>query len=157
MLPRQIDYNGLKVPDERVEYMTLEELQNELENDLVIDQTKLQYEAANNPVLYGKWVRKHSACRKKILSLETVKKQNLKRRLDYYTGRGDVGEVCMDQYERSEMKTVLSADKDILSVDTKIQYWNILLEFCSNSMDIIKSRGFSIKHIIDLRQFEAGA
>ena len=138
--------------------MRLEELQDELDNDLIIDQTKLQYEAANNPVLYFKWVRKHSTCRKEMLRLDALKKQNLKARLDYYTGRGEVGgEVCMDVYEKSEMKTVLSADKEILGVDTKLQYWGILLEFCSDAMDAIKSRGFSIKHIIDLRQFEAGA
>lgn len=138
--------------------MRLEELQDELDVDLKIDQTKLQYESANNPVLYGKWVRKHSTCRKEILRLEAIKKKSLKARLDYYTGRGDVGaEVCMDQYEKSEMKVVLAADSDILGTDTKIQYWGILLEFCSDAMDAVKSRGFAIKHIIDLRQFEAGA
>jgi hypothetical protein len=62
----------------------------------------------------------------------------------------------MDRYEKSEMKTVLSADKEVLRIDTSLQYWGILLEFCRDAMDAVKSRGFSIKHIIEMRKFEAG-
>ena len=136
--------------------MKLEDLQEELKQDLIIDSTKLQYESANNPVLYGKWLTKLSAIRKEMLRIEASKKSALKQKLDYYTGRGDGDEFSMDRYEKSEMKTVLSADKEVLRIDTSLQYWGILLEFCRDAMDAIKSRGFSIKHIIDMRRFEAG-
>jgi hypothetical protein len=136
--------------------LKLEDLQNELKTDLQLDSTKLQYEAANNPVLYGKWLNKHSAIRKEMLRIETQKKSALKKKLDYYTGRGDGDEFSMDRYEKSEMKTVLSADSEVLKIDTSLQYWGILLEFCSGAMDAIKSRGFAIKHVIEMRQFEAG-
>ncbi|AVR55373.1 recombination, repair and ssDNA binding protein [Enterobacter phage vB_Ent31] len=136
--------------------MKLEELQEELKQDLIIDSTKLQYESANNPVLYGKWLTKLSAIRKEMLRIEASKKSALKQKLDYYTGRGDGDEFSMDRYEKSEMKTVLSADKEVLRIDTSLQYWGILLEFCRDAMDAIKSRGFSIKHIIEMRKFEAG-
>lgn len=136
--------------------MKLEDLQEELKQDLIIDSTKLQYESANNPVLYGKWLTKLSAIRKEMLRIEASKKAALKQKLDYYTGRGDGDEFSMDRYEKSEMKTVLSADKEVLRIDTSLQYWGILLEFCRDAMDAIKSRGFSIKHIIDMRKFEAG-
>ncbi|AIX12176.1 UvsY-like recombination mediator [Citrobacter phage Moon] len=136
--------------------MKLEDLQEELKNDLQLDSTKLQYEAANNPVLYGKWLNKHSSIRKEMLRIEAQKKTSLKRKLDYYTGRGDGDDFSMDRYEKSEMKTVLSADQEVLKLDTSLQYWAILLEFCSGAMDAIKSRGFGIKHVIEMRQFEAG-
>ncbi|QQG32199.1 recombination, repair and ssDNA binding protein [Citrobacter phage CkP1] len=136
--------------------MKLEELQEELKQDLVLDSTKLQYEAANNPVLYGKWLNKHSAIRKEMLRIEAQKKSALKKKLDYYTGRGDGDEFSMDRYEKSEMKTVLGADSEVLKIETGLQYWGILLEFCSGAMDAIKSRGFAIKHVIEMRQFEAG-
>lgn len=134
--------------------MTLEDLQAELKKDLVLDMTQLQTEAAENINLYCKWSTKYSNIRKSILSLDAQRKKRTKTKLDYYSGRGD--EVSMDRYERSEMKTVLSGDADILTVETKIQYFTIMLEFCGNAMDAIKSRGFAIKNIIDLRQFEAG-
>lgn len=134
--------------------MKLETLQDELKADLLLDQTKLQLEAANNPVLYCKWMKKHSDIRKEILRIEASRKRKLKMKLDYYSGRGD--EVSLDRYERSEMKTVLAGDEEILKTETSLEYWTILLEFCSQALDAIKSRGFAIKHICDMRAFEAG-
>lgn len=135
--------------------MKLEDLQTELENDLKIDHTKLQYEAAQVPTLYGKWSRYHSSIRKEMLRVENSRKTTIKNALDYHTGRSD--EVSMVQYEKSEMKLVLAADKNVLKVETSLQYWGILLEFCTKALDAVKSKGFAIKHIIDLRAFEAGA
>lgn len=135
--------------------MKLEDLQEELSTDLKIDPLKLEYESSNNPILYGKWLNNYSTLKKDMLALENVKKKAMKDRLDYYTGRGD--DVCMDTYEKSELKTVLSADEAILRAETKLQYFAILLDFCSNAMDIIKSRGFAIKNSIEIRKFEAGA
>lgn len=134
--------------------MKLEDLQNELDQDVKIDFTKLQFEAANNPTLYSKWLRKHSNIRKEILREESIAKKAKKVKLDYYSGRGD--DMCMDRYERSEMKTVLEGDADLVKTNARLQYWHILLEFCSGALDAIKSRGFSIKHIQEMRQFEAG-
>lgn len=138
------------------DYMRLEELQDELDTDLFIDSTKLQYETANNVKLYSKWLRKHSFIRKEMLRIETQKKTSVKKRLDYYSGRGDGDEFSMDRYEKSEMKTVLAADSEILKVETSLQYWGILLEFCSGALDAVKSRSFALKHIQDMRAFEAG-
>lgn len=135
--------------------MKLETLQDELTEDLKIDHTKLQYEASQVPTLYGKWSRYHSTIRKEMLKVENAKKTVIKNTLDYHTGRGD--EACMDVYEKSEMKVVIAANKDVLKVETSLQYWGILLEFCSKAIDAVKAKGFAIKHVIDLRAFEAGA
>lgn len=135
--------------------MKLETLQDELTEDLKIDHTKLQYEASQVPTLYGKWSRYHSTIRKEMLKVENMKKTALKSTLDYYTGRGE--EACMDQYEKSEMKVVIAANADVIKVETSLQYWGILLEFCSKAIDAVKAKGFAIKHVIDLRAFEAGA
>ncbi|ASZ76446.1 single-stranded DNA-binding protein [Proteus phage PM2] len=134
--------------------MNLEELQTMLSEDLKIDSLKLQYEAANNPSLYAKWLKIYSDIKKGIISYEANKKRLLKQRLDHYTGRGD--EVCMDLYEKSELKTVIAADPEILKTQTSVEYRNLLLDFASKALDAIKARGFSIKHILECRQFEAG-
>jgi hypothetical protein len=135
-------------------FMKLEELQEELQKDLKIDPTKLQYEATQNPILYGKWIKIYSDIKKNLLVYENNRKKALKHRLDYYTGRGD--EVCMDVYEKSEMKTVLAADGDVLKAETSLQYWLLLSDFSTKALDAIKSKGFSIKHTLECRQFEAG-
>lgn len=134
--------------------MKLEDLQKELYADLKIDLTKLQYEASRNPVLYGKWVKIYSDIKKNIIAYELNKKRALKSRLDHYTGRGD--EVCMDMYEKSEMKVVLAADEKVLEVDTSLAYWTLLLDFATRAIDGIKGRGFAIKHTLECRQFEQG-
>ncbi|CCI88764.1 single stranded DNA-binding protein,phage-associated [Yersinia phage phiR1-RT] len=134
--------------------MKLEDLQIELDADMEIDGTKLQYEAANNPKIYSKWIRYHSACRKEMLAIEARKKNALKDRLDFYTGRSD--EVSMIQYDKSELKTVMHADDSILKLETHFQYWGIMLEFCSKGIDAVKGRGFAIKAMIDIRSLESG-
>ncbi|QFR56144.1 recombination repair protein [Serratia phage Muldoon] len=135
--------------------MKLEDLNDQLDNDLKIDSSKLQWEASNNPLVYSKWLRVYSAIKKEILAQEAAKKVLVKKRLDYYTGRSD-DEISMVSYEKSEMKTVMSADSEILKIETKLQYYMILLDFATRALDIVKSRGFSIKHMIDIRSLEAG-
>lgn len=58
--------------------MRLEDLQEELKKDVFIDSTKLQYEAANNVMLYSKWLNKHSSIKRKCLELKHRKKLLLK-------------------------------------------------------------------------------
>lgn len=135
--------------------MKLEDLNDQLDADLKIDSSKLQWEASNNPLVYSKWLRVYSAIKKEILAQEAAKKVMVKKRLDYYTGRSD-DEISMVSYEKSEMKTVMSADAEILKIETKLQYYMILLDFATRALDIVKSRGFSIKHMIDIRSLEAG-
>lgn len=134
--------------------MKLEDLKIELDKDLYIDQTKMMLESANNPLLYSKWAGRMADTRREILRLDAKRKTVAKDKLDYYTGRST--EVCLDRYERSEMKTVFGADKELLDIDTKISLLGIRLDFISHAMDAIKSRAFSIKYIIELRQFEEG-
>ncbi|BAQ22853.1 UvsY-like recombination mediator [Edwardsiella phage PEi20] len=135
----------------------LEAFQDELDGDLKIDSTKLQWEVQNNVLLHSKWLRLYSNCKKEIMRLEIQKKTAGKKALDFYTGRGEPGEeVCMDQYERSEMKTVLAADSSLLKIDTSIQYWQLLQDFASSALDAIKARGFNLKTMHEIRKFEAG-
>lgn len=129
-------------------------LKKELDDDLAIDHTKLQLEAANNPILYSKWAYKLADYRRKIIIAESERKNIHKNKLDFYTGRSE--EPSMDIYDKSEMKVVLSADEQINKIDTKIALLGVLMDFCSKATDAVKSRGFSIKYIIELRQFEAG-
>lgn len=134
--------------------MNLQQLQDKLDKDVKIDATQLQYEASHNPVIYSQWLRAYSDIKKQIMLYEHKRKLALKQRLDYYTGRGD--EICPDMYEKSEMKTVLAADESIASIDLKLQMYQIMLDFCSRALEIIKARGFSIKNMIEIRTMENG-
>ena len=134
--------------------MTLAELKLELEKDLPINLTDIQWESANNPVIYGKWVRylaEYKVQHKRALNKRSKAK---KVRLDYYTGRGD--DICLDQYAPSEMKTVLEASQDYMKADTEAELVDIMVDFCKGALDAVKHRGYAIKVIVEQRILESG-
>lgn len=135
--------------------MDLNSLKDELDADMKIDATKLQWEALNNPVVYAKWLRTYSEARREIIALEAKKKKAVKARLDFYTNRNDDAWNPIE-YDKSELKIVMAADDEVLPIDTKISYYQMILDFSGKALDIIKSRGFAIKNAIELRMLEAG-
>lgn len=134
--------------------MNLNELKQELEKDLPINQTDIQWELANNPVLYGKWLRYLSEFKMQARRVENQKAKALRDRLDYYTGRGD--DICIDQYDKTELRTVIPADDKVIRVSTELEIVTVMIDFCRGALDAIKSRGFALKSIVEYRQLEAG-
>lgn len=134
--------------------MNLDDLKDQLDADVKIDPTKLQHEAANNPLVYSKWLRIYGDAKREIIALEAKKKKALKERLDYYTNRSD--NWCSVEYEKSEMKVVMAADAIILQSETKIAYYTLIMDFASKAMDIIKGRGYAINQMIKIRELESG-
>lgn len=134
--------------------MDLNDLKEQLETDMKIDATKLQWEALNNPVVYSKWLRIYSEAKRETIALEAKKKKAMKNRLDFYTNRSD--DWCRAEYEKSELKVVMAADDEILPLDTKIAYYQMVMDFAGRALDIVKSRGFAIKNAIELRMMESG-
>lgn len=134
--------------------MTLEELKQELILDLPIKLVELQSEAAGNPVLYGKWNRLLADFSKSNAAMNKQKKLIMSDRLKYYTGRGD--DVCLDVYSPTELKTILSGDKDIVDINANLDLNEIKIDLCRNAMEAIRQRGFAIRAIIDCRKLEAG-
>lgn len=135
--------------------MKLEDLQNELEQDMQINPLSLQSEAAQIPVLWSKWLRYNSTAKKKLIQLDAKKKALVKDRFLYYTGRSD-DQICPIVFEKSEVKTVLNGDALIIECDRLIEYFTIIADFTSKSLDICKNKGYSIKNMIEIRSLESG-
>lgn len=134
--------------------MKLQDLKDELDRDLPIKLTDLQYEAANNPVLYGKWLRYLSDLKMIQKKHSNAKTKAVRDKLDFYSGRGD--DICLTEYDKTELKIVIPADADVMKADTELAIIDIMIDFCKGALDAIKTRGFSIKHIIEQRMLEAG-
>jgi hypothetical protein len=134
--------------------MNLNDLKSELEQDLPIDMTQLQSEAAQNPVLYGKWLRYMNDFRMQHKRSSNTKAKAVRDRLMYYTGRGD--DICMDQYDKTELRMIIPADDTVLKADTEMEIITIMIDLCKGSMEAIKQRGYAIKAIIEQRQLESG-
>ncbi|EAP9918023.1 single-stranded DNA-binding protein [Salmonella enterica subsp. enterica serovar Muenchen] len=135
--------------------MDLNDLKDQLDSDVKIDATKLQWEALNNPVVYSKWLRIYSEAKREIVALEAKKKKALKDRLDFYTNRKDDAWNPIE-YEKSEMKVVMAADEIIIKLDTKISYYSLIVDLAARAMDIIKGRGYAINQAIKIRELESG-
>ncbi|ENT3492369.1 recombination mediator protein UvsY [Salmonella enterica] len=135
--------------------MDLNDLKDQLDSDVKIDATKLQWEALNNPVVYSKWLRIYSEAKREIVALEAKKKKSLKDRLDFYTNRKDDAWNPIE-YEKSEMKVVMAADEIIIKLDTKISYYSLIVDLAARAMDIIKGRGYAINQAIKIRELESG-
>lgn len=136
--------------------LKLEELQSELEEDMKIDTTKLQYESSQIPVVWSKWLRYNSNAKKKLIQLQARKETAVKDRMLFYTGRGD--QVCETVYSGSgEIKIAISGDPAIVEVNKLIQYFELVAEFTGKALDIVKNKGYSIKNMIEIRKLESGA
>lgn len=134
--------------------MTYEELKLEFEADMPIKLTLIQSEAANNPVLYGKWCRYSGQFSRELIRLTNDHKVVLRNRLNYYLGRGD--DVCMDVYSSTELRTILPGDAEVIKSHSAIQITELKIELCKHAMEAIKQRGFAIRAVIDVRKLEAG-
>lgn len=135
--------------------MNKAELETQIESDLSIDKTNLEYEAAQNPVLHFRYIRLLQEAKLKLKILENRLKLVKSNRFKYYIGKHP-DEVCDTVYEKSEVKLVLDGDKDVLKVEAEIFVQNSIVELLEQTCDVFKSRGFAIKHIIDVRRLEAG-
>lgn len=131
----------------------LEQLQQELAEDIKINLIGLQQQIANNPYLYSKWLNYFQNVKFLMKQAENEKSRTLKARLDYYTGREG---ICMESYEKSELKIVLAADTELQKADQKLYVLSLKLDFIREALEAIKQRGFALKNILDRDKFEQG-
>ena len=135
--------------------MTLDDMKNELEIDLAINLTSIQAVAADTASIYGKWVRYLADVKRDIIKADNNLKKVTSDRFAFYTGRSE-DDVCLDHYDKSELKYVLVADKQVMEATTKLELLNIMYDFCKSALDATKQKGYSIKAIVDMRNLEAG-
>lgn len=135
--------------------MTLDQMKEELEKDLKINLTSVQADAAETASIYGKWVRYLADVKRDIIRADNTLKKVTNERWAFYTGRSE-DDVCLDHYDKSELKYVLVADPQVMEASTKVDLLNIMYDFCKSALDSVKQKGFSIKAIVDMRNLEAG-
>ncbi|AIA64854.1 putative recombination, repair and single-stranded DNA binding protein [Cronobacter phage S13] len=135
--------------------MTLDDMKAELEEDLKINLTSVQAAASDTASIYGKWVRYLADVKRDIIRADNNLKKVTSDRFNYYTGRSE-DDVCLDHYDKSELKFVLAADPKVMEATTKLDLLNIMYDFCKSALDATKQKGYSIKAIVDMRNLESG-
>ena len=135
--------------------MKLEDYQTELDADMQINPLQLQSEAAAIPILWSKWLRYNTTAKKRLIALDAKRKELVKERMLFYSGRGDDA-ICPIVYERSEMKVAISGDPALIKAEQLIDYVNLIIDFTGKALDICKNKGYSIKNMIEIRSLESG-
>lgn len=135
--------------------MTLQELQAQLDSDLKIDPSNLMQEAAENILKHAKYfhnLTNHKA-KLKMLNLELL--ALMKQKYNYYAGYGvDIYEYNLGS--SSAIKYNLEGDSDVIEKQKGIAMVQLKIDFFEKGCDLLVSRGFAIKNMIDLLKFQNG-
>lgn len=117
--------------------------------------------ALNIPYLHNKYLNHYSDLSEQKMSLEMKLRYVLKKKREYYSGEADAKDYAEKPFGASiktaeKMKTYLEADEDIITLEGKIKYIEVIMNYLDNVMKQITNRGFQIKSAIDWEKFVNG-
>jgi hypothetical protein len=140
--------------------MNLDEIQLSWEEDSKIDEDNLHTESTKIPSLHAKYYK----ILNNILLLKKIEENKLKQlkkdKWQYYTGKADP-EVYIDKpfdYKvlRQDVDKYIDADEDLIKISSKIDYYQIMLNYLDSILKTINNRTYQIKNSIEWQQFIRG-
>ena len=141
--------------------MTLEELQAQAEKDLKIDDTELDVESINTPILHAKYLKHFSTYSLMLTKAESEYSKLYKSKWLFYTGKADPEEYKESNFElkvlRQDVGTFIDADEDIIKSRQKIEYLKQICSYCESTLKQINNRTFQIKNAIEWKKFTMGS
>ena len=140
--------------------MNLDEIQLSWEEDSKIDEDNLHSESTKIPSLHAKYYRilNNILLMKKLE--ENKFKQLKKTKWQYYTGKADP-EVYIDKpfdhkVLRQDVDKYMDADEDLIRILSKIDYFQVMLNYLDSILKTINNRTYQIKNSIEWQQFIRG-
>ena len=140
--------------------MNLDEIQLSWEEDSKIDEDNLHTESTKIPSLHAKYYK----ILNNILLLKKIEENKLKQlkkdKWQYYTGKADP-EVYIDnpfdhKVLRQDVDKYMDADEDLIKQQTKIDYYQVMLNYVDSILKAINNRTYQIKNSIEWQQFIRG-
>jgi hypothetical protein len=115
--------------------------------------------------LHSKYVTHLSEIRSRRRAFELERRKTFAKLRDYYSGAATedtLREIGREQYRgpkvlKSEIEEVILLDKEMISLDSKIESYREREEYLSDVMRHINIRGYQIKNAIDWRRFTGGS
>jgi hypothetical protein len=142
--------------------LTHEELLSMWEEDAPIDKTALDSAATDAPRLHHKYLTMLMDLKARKIAINH-KLEGLKKEKELYYS----GQATADDYKEKpfdlKLKTKAGVDKhvntdpEVVAIEQKIEYINILLEGLNHILEQIKWRNQSIKNAIDWVRFTSGS
>lgn len=145
--------------------MKLNELLQEYENDMNINQNKLDYESIMTPKLHSKYLKLLMEARGTKVVLENSYNNLRMLRFRYYRGelsKEELAENGWAQYQgtkplKNEMDEILKGCPIILKEKQKIDISNEKIYALEEMIKQIRARDWNIRNAIEFKKFQAGA
>ncbi len=141
--------------------MNLDELQQQAEKDLKIDDTELDIESLNTPIIHAKYLKHYSTYSLMLTKAQSEYNQLYKKKWVFYTGKADPEEYKETNFElkvlRQDVGTFIEADEEIIKQTQKVSYLKTVCNYLENTLKQVNNRGFQIKNAIDWKRFTEGS
>jgi hypothetical protein len=140
--------------------MNLDEIQSLWEKDSIIDQDNLHKESIKIPALHSKYYKIYN----NILLLKKVEENKFnilkKEKWLYYSGKSDPEVYKENPFDykvlRQDIDKYMDADEEIIKSLSKLEYYQIMLNYLDSILKTILNRTYQIKNSIEFIKFTAG-
>ena len=141
--------------------MTLEELQQSVNKDFKLDDTQLDVESVNIPLLHNKYLIHFNKFNLLLKKAEYEHKSLLKEKWEYYTGKADPSVYKEKPFDikvlKADVHIYMDSDPELQKADQKVAYLKQVVNYLEQVLRSINNRTFLIKNAIEWKKFTSGA
>ena len=140
--------------------MNLDELQSLWQEDSKIDPDNLHNESIKIPSLHSKYYNIYN----NVILLKKMEENKFKilkkEKWLYYSGKAEPDVYKQNPFDHKVLKPdidkYMDADEDIIKSLSKIEYYQLMLNFLDSVLKTIMNRTYQIKNAIEFMRFTAG-
>jgi hypothetical protein len=144
--------------------MKLSDLQESWAEDCKIDELNLGRESARTPNLHAKYLNYLTSSKLNLRKAESDYYNTRRLKYRYYRGEltsAELAEYEWDQWQgnkplKNEMDEFLSCDKDLITLEDKVEYFKTVLYQLEQIIRSLNSRTWDIKNCIEWNKFTSG-
>ncbi len=141
--------------------MTLEELQKEAREDLVIlDQERLDQESYKNQNIKPKWLEYRTKYDQLLIMSKANHQKMYREKWEYYGGKSDAKVYVAKPFDlkvlKNDLAMYITSDEEVIALADKIGYLEVVIKYLEGVIKSIDNRGWDIKNAIEWKKFEAG-
>ena len=141
--------------------MTLEELQQSVDRDLKIDDTELDTESINIPLLHNKYLQHYNKFSLLLKKSEYEYRVLKRQKWEYYTGKADESVYKEKPFDlkvlKSDVHIYMDSYDELQRADQKTAYLKQVVTYLEQVLRSINNRTFLIKNAIEWKKFTSGA
>lgn len=113
------------------------------------------------PFQHNKYLNHHSDLSLLKVSLEFEIRKLIREKREYYGGEADAKIYAEKPFGSSiktseKMRVYLDSDEDILNLESRVKFIDVMLNYLDNVMKMINQRNYLIKNAIEWEKFTNG-